>query len=211
MKALLIALLLLTGSALASWNDRDPEALPRSQVQPGALQPGSGENGFFQGVLQISTYYSKGVSLEGFNNGGQLEQQMGRWHWASGDLCTYLGFGYTDHGNLGLRDSEFGWGWIGGLEWKRCWPVDHGGPLLGFRAGLGRRWLNWEDLDRHRSGTTIATVLEPTLLLGWRFGSVQQGYTDLFASLGLPINADLYGDAVGAPPFFRLGLAAGWN
>ncbi|MES2201730.1 MAG: hypothetical protein V4498_05720 [candidate division FCPU426 bacterium] len=211
MRALAIALLLLARPALATWTDRDPEALPRAEFQTGLVQPGSGENGFFMGVLQIVGYYSKGASLEGFSNGMLFEQQVGRWPLASGEGSVVLGFGYSEHGNAGLRDSEFGWGWAGGLEWKRGWNLDNGGPLLGFRAGLGRRWVNWEDLDRHRSGVTIATVLEPTLLIGWRFGSGRKGYTDLFASLGLPINADLYGEAVGAPPFFRLGLAFGWD
>ncbi len=128
--------------------------------------------------------------------------------------AMHLRFGYQliNHRDLGPHDSETGNGYGLSLGYKRYFKEGHEGLFLGARSDVWLNNIDWTDnigATNQRSGTTMITVVQPTLEGGYAFIF---GDNWLFApslGFGFEVNVRTVGEPTGEGPILLLGFLFG--
>lgn len=116
----------------------------------------------------------------------------------------HAGMNASDRRDWGEHALERGAGFGGGIAAHRYRGADRTGPWVGARADVWAMVIEWEDPGRR--GETTMTVFQPTARLGWTFPAIGKEF-DISASLGVEMNLNTSGEAVGEGAIFLLGLA----
>lgn len=127
-------------------------------------------------------------------------------------LTTYAAYNNTDRQDFGEHDNEEGGGPGFGLAFRHYLGARYDGWRLGVRTDLWFLEIDWEDDAPPRTGTTDITVLQPTAQAGYS-RTVANGRLVLEATvaLGLEINVDTQGEAVGEGAILLGGLAIAYR
>jgi len=122
------------------------------------------------------------------------------------DTLTFgLGANWTDRGDDGEQDDEEGWGYGGGVGYRRALGPSDRHWFLGVRVDLWKLEIDWK--DDNRDGTTDVLVLQPTAEGGYTFPLGPNWRGNLFAAIGAEINVDTDGEDVGEGAIALLGVS----
>ncbi len=145
-----------------------------------------------------------GPSIEVYPAGAIVTARYSRDVSTNARIHVHAGMNATDRRDWGKHALERGAGFGAGLAGHRYRGTDRTGPWVGARVDLWAMTIEWEDPGR--AGKTTMTVLQPTARLGWTFPAIGKEF-DISASLGMEMNLNTTGEAVGEGAIFLLGIA----
>ena len=127
-------------------------------------------------------------------------------------LTAHAAYNATDRRDFGEHDNEEGGGPGFGLAFRRYLDARYEGLHFGVRTDLWLLEIDWEDDAPPRTGTTDIVVLQPTAQAGYA-RTVANGRLVLEGtiSLGVEINIDILGEAVGEGAILLGGLALAYR
>lgn len=119
-----------------------------------------------------------------------------------------LGYQIINHRDLGVQEDEKGSGFGFTLGYKHYFRDGYEGFFVGARNDIWLNTIDWID-NLGRTGTTMITVIQPTLEAGYNF---VLGDTWLFApsvGFGFEVNVRTEGEPTGEGAILLVGFLVG--
>ncbi len=142
----------------------------------------------------------------GFLLGGRAELGLSAHH----AIELRLGYNLLDHKDFGEHDSEIGGGLGFTLGYRYYLNADNQKWFGGVRADLWFNEIDWEDLATDilpaSQGTTNVKVLQPTAIVGYRWGINDHFAISPTLAVGAEINIKTDGEAVGQGAIILWGI-----
>jgi len=156
--------------------------------------------------------HAVGVTVQAYPAGVILAARASLPIRARSTLTAHAAHNLTDRRDFGEHDNEEGGGPGFGLAFRRYLGTRYEGMHVGVRADLWFLEIDWQDDAPRRSGTTDIVVLQPTAQAGYT-RTVANGRLVLEATvaLGVEINIDTQGEAVGEGAILLGGLAMAYR
>ena len=164
------------------------------------------------GAQEMNKPHAVGVTVQAYPAGIILAAHASLPIRARSTLTAHAAHNFTDRRDFGEHDNEEGRGPGFGLAFRRYLGARYEGVHLSVRADLWFLEIDWQDDAPRRSGTTDIVVLQPTAQAGYT-RTVANGRLVLEATvaLGVEINIDTQGEAVGEGAILLGGLAMAYR
>lgn len=123
-----------------------------------------------------------------------------------------LGYQLINHRDLGVHESEKGNGFGFSLGYKRYFKAGHEGLFLGGRSDVWLNTLDWMDnigAANELKGTTMITVVQPTLEGGYAFLLGDQFIFAPSLGFGFEVNVRTEGEPTGQGAILLAGFLLG--
>jgi hypothetical protein len=145
-----------------------------------------------------------GPSIEVYPAGALVTARYSRDISTNARIHIHAGINASDRRDWGKHALERGAGFGAGVAGHRYRGAERTGPWIGARLDFWAMTIEWADPTR--SGETTMTVMQPTARVGWTLPAIGKEF-DFSASLGMEMNLNTSGEAVGEGAVFLLGIA----